>query len=117
MSKTKSNFRWHQLFGIITIHDLGGECMSVTNDMENVLTFIRNDLNISESEMQGTKIIYEDSDGIWDGVKYYSDDEIDWIPLQCDSEKEAVSAINDYYDDRDDDFIDPAGGSGLHSHV
>ena len=104
MSKTKSNFRWHQLFGIITIHDLGGECMSVTNDMENVLTFIRNDLNISES-------------GIWDGVKYYSDDEIDWIPLQCDSEKEAVSAINDYYDDRDDDFIDPAGGSGLHSHV
>lgn len=48
---------------LIFIEDAGG-WKSVTNDIENVLADIAKDNNIS-----GKKIMYKDSDGIWDEVR------------------------------------------------
>lgn len=49
---------------LLCIVDLN-QGMSVTNDMERVLAKIN-----ATTPLQGKKVIYRDSDGIWDGVTF-----------------------------------------------
>ena len=65
MKITRSNYEWEIREGILCIEDqnLGG--VSVTNDIENILTEI---YLYSDNSIRDMKVIYRDSDGIWDGV-------------------------------------------------
>jgi len=61
--KTASTFTFTILKNIVSIIDLD-EGMSVTNDIENVVSAICKTKGINADEY---KWIYKDSDGLWDG--------------------------------------------------
>jgi len=98
----RSNYSWHFADGgnvlVIIDLDMGGK--SVTNDMENVLA----DIAITkDKDLSGMKIIYRDSDNIFDGVKAINHGNciitkysISFIRLGAASESEAITAINLY---------------------
>jgi len=65
MYPPKSNYEWRFKDGVLAIEDLNLGKMSVTNNMENVLTEIRSKIG---DEIVGAKIVYRDSEGEWDGV-------------------------------------------------
>lgn len=64
MFANRSEYDYDIQGSVIAITDLGG-MKSVTNDIENVLDDIRIERNIDLSKF---KIMYKDSQGIWDGV-------------------------------------------------
>lgn len=63
----RSRYIVQRINGFILIVDTGANhgFMSVTNDMENVLHDISVELNLN---LENTKIIYRDSENIWDGI-------------------------------------------------
>lgn len=61
----KSDYEWRFKDNILFIEDLNLGRMSVTNNMENVLSEIRDKIG---EKIIGAKIIYKDSEGFWDGV-------------------------------------------------
>jgi len=71
----RSNYTYNTLNDVLYIIDenLGG--MSVTNNMEDVLEAIRED----GIDLQNYKIMYKDSEGIWDGVRITKYDPIEII--------------------------------------
>ena len=50
---------------------------------------------------------------LWESGKYYGVEIIDQNPENM----EPIVWVESKYNEEDDDFIDPAGGRGLHSHV
>src|SRR5690606_27147290 len=64
--RSKYNY-WHE-GDVLVITDQNGP-VSLTNDMENVLEYLRRTGNITSTNQT---IIYKDSQGIWDGVKLES---------------------------------------------
>jgi hypothetical protein len=56
----------------------GEAVRSVTNDIENVIEDIR-DLEGIRKKIMDYKIIYKDSEGIWDGVDYYRKPYTDYL--------------------------------------
>ncbi len=58
---------------VLYITDQGGY-KSVTNDMENVLQDISNELSVQD--LRGMKIMYRDSMGIWDEVRLSLSDDL-----------------------------------------
>jgi len=62
---SKSDYEWEFEDNILFIQDLNFGRMSVTNNMENVLSEIRDKIG---EKIIGAKIIYKDSEGFWDGV-------------------------------------------------
>ncbi len=73
----KSDFNYYISNGVLAIEDQNLGRMSVTNDMENVLEYIKNELN----DKMPNLIVYKDSDGIWDGVSY-KEDKVKFYPIQ-----------------------------------
>lgn len=65
MYSPKSDYEWRFKDGILSIEDLNLGKMSVTNNMENVLTEIRSKIG---DKILDAKIVYCDSEGEWDGV-------------------------------------------------
>lgn len=60
---TRSAYSVDAVPGFICLTDLNHEGrMSVTNDAENVIT----DLRIAGFDLAANRVIYRDSDGIWD---------------------------------------------------
>ena len=55
---------------IVSIADIGG-LKSVTSDIDNILTDIANLPSLKEvGGLEKCKVMYQDSDGIWDGVTF-----------------------------------------------
>ena len=77
-----------QLFLSIIDLDLGR--MSVTNDIENVLLFIRGARSLSVDQMRDVYIVYCDSDDQWDRVVYHNDEQVDFDVINM----ETVAAYN-----------------------
>src|SRR3990167_5913384 len=64
MFTARAQYRWYMSDDILCIEDLGG-AKSITNDMERILKEIS-----SEQHCEGAIIIYRDSEGVWDGVRF-----------------------------------------------
>ena len=60
--KSRADFTYTIEDGILCIIDLDNGNMSVTNDIENVIA----DIEASEGQIEGTRILYRDSWGVWD---------------------------------------------------
>lgn len=86
---TKSDFTYKLLFDqhIISIVDLNRGRMSVTNDIENVILSICKENGL---EVFDWKVIYQDSEGQWDG---FDSTKSNFIALNCTNEKDAVTKI------------------------
>lgn len=64
--KHKCNARIDMLNGVLMVEDEGGEgVISVTNDIENVVADLQ-----AMGLLHGQPLIYCDSEGVWDGIKY-----------------------------------------------
>ena len=61
----RSNYKYTIDGNIIFIEDLNLGSISVTNDIENVISDISKEMNTS---MDNFKVIYKDSDGVIDGI-------------------------------------------------
>lgn len=78
---------------VLVIYDLNRGARSVTNDMENVLKNISKENPGREIDSR-TLIVYQDSMGRFDGVKWLkSQDRAEFIALQVLTEKEAIAKI------------------------
>jgi hypothetical protein len=66
-AETQADFTYAILGNIISIVDLNLGNRSVTNDIENVLRKIE---HYHQGSITGSKIMYRDSEGIWDGVAW-----------------------------------------------
>jgi hypothetical protein len=91
-----ATYDYEILEGFLFIEDRGevGR-LSVTNDMEDVLKKIKDEVG---DEIHKLKVIYKDSEGIWDGVRFKSaDDEnlilTDFVIL---NEKDLEKAVTIY---------------------
>lgn len=80
MNKPKSDFTYYIANFCLAIEDQNLGRMSVTNDMENVLEYIKYWLEKEGKEMPSS-IIYKDSEGMWDGVSY-KDGKVEFYPIQ-----------------------------------
>ncbi len=72
---------------ILSIIDLDRGGKSVTNDIDNIIADVSEIEDIDPSEI---KVIYRDSDGIWDG---YNPVKYSFIPLRASSDIEAISKL------------------------
>jgi hypothetical protein len=61
----KSNYEWKTNGDLLQIVDLNLGGRSVTNDIENVINEIYQKIG---EEIKKYKILYRDSEGVWDGV-------------------------------------------------
>lgn len=64
MSNFRSDYTLHIVSGVIAVQDLNQGGMSVTNDIENVIT----DLKRRGIDFSDKLFVYRDSEGFWDGV-------------------------------------------------
>jgi hypothetical protein len=65
-----ADFTYSMSGNVISIIDLNLGNRSVTNDVENVLRKIE---HFHQTPIFGFKIMYRDSDGIWDGIEWDGD--------------------------------------------
>ena len=65
MKKTKSDYIWYVSNGYLKIEDLNLGGRSVTNDIENVLYEIREEIG---DQIEKFQIIYKDSDELWNFI-------------------------------------------------
>jgi hypothetical protein len=65
-SPFRANYTYTVAGSVIAIIDLDQGSKSVTNDMENVLDDIRAQIG----DLSGYSVIYRDSMGRWDGVRF-----------------------------------------------
>jgi hypothetical protein len=72
--------------GVLRITDLNIGGMSVTNDIERVIREMRS----AGIDVDGTPIIYRDSDGRWDGVRTKGGEFYWFDPIGTTSEAEAA---------------------------
>ena len=63
----EADFRYSIFGNVISIVDLNQGNRSVTNDIEGVLRKIE---YYHQAPITGFKIMYRDSEGIWDGIKW-----------------------------------------------
>jgi len=61
-----ANYSWGIDGQILWLKDNGGPGRSLTNDLENALARIQSEI---EQPINTLKIIYRDSEGVWDGVR------------------------------------------------
>lgn len=63
----RAKFTYHVIDDVICISERKG-MKTLTNDMDNALRDILDD--VGAEKMARCKVIYKDSDGVWDGVKF-----------------------------------------------
>lgn len=61
----KSDYEWNFIDDILFIEDLNLGGMPVTNNIESILSVLRDKIG---EKITDAKIIYRDSEGIWNGV-------------------------------------------------
>ena len=75
---------------IISIIDLDGE-KTLTNDMEKVIHEIETEENIDATQY---KIMYCDSQGIWDGVTYHNKSHVSFYSIGAKNRFDAITILN-----------------------
>ena len=85
----RSNYSYEIIGDVIKIEDLGGNFMSVTNNIEGVVREIAD----KELSLEFFNVIYRDSEGVWDGW----DERVGFISLNAKSFEEAVPANIHYW--------------------
>src|SRR5687768_4995935 len=96
----KAKYTYEYIDDVLVIVDQLGP-RSVTNDIENILRVIHAN---EAADLTGKKIIYRDSGSKWDGLiakntgnyqrPIYA---VDFLPMQHESQKQAIFLINNYY--------------------
>lgn len=94
MNNVKADFTYEVRDEVLCIKDLNLGKMSVTNDIENVVEWIRKLKGWSREKMLATRIVYKDSQGMYDGAQYYGV-YVAFIPLRKESLEEAVKEIKE----------------------
>lgn len=89
----RSDFEFYITNDVLVIIDQNLGRMSVTNDMENVLEWAYRTLRHLNIEMP-KKIIYRDSEGIFDGV-LYRNGEVTFYLIQARDEDAAILQARD----------------------
>ena len=84
---SKSDYNYTRIKNIISIIDLNLGRMTVTNNIENVVSEIAKKERIAPEEF---KWIYRDTDGLWDGWNPTTNT---FIPLQTHLESDAREQI------------------------
>lgn len=74
----RAEFNYDIKDGVLWIVDLNGP-KSLTNDIEYVIEDIEKVENIDASKL---KIMYKDSEGIWDGISYYGNKSFNYFPIR-----------------------------------
>lgn len=69
----------------LVLYDMDGP-RSLTNDMERALAEIANETGL---ELNGRRIIYEDSEGRWDGVEFH-EGTVRFYSINTDNEADAL---------------------------
>ncbi len=72
---------------ILSIIDLDRGGKSVTNDIENIIADVS---EIEDVDPADLKVVYRDSEGIWDGYNPVTDS---FIPLRASSDIEAIAKL------------------------
>ena len=90
----KSDYAYKVEGKYLIIKDLNLGRMSVTNDIEEVLNEISNKIT---NPLDSYKIIYEDSDGMFDAVLTYQNEFSDYYILGVWSKEEAKEKFTEYY--------------------
>lgn len=90
----KSDYAYKVESKYLIIKDLNLGRMSVTNDIEEVLNEISNKIT---NPLDSYKIIYEDSDGMFDGVLTYKNEFSDYYILGAWDIDEAKIKFSEYY--------------------
>ena len=87
MALMRGRYIWRieQNLLLITDRNLGDR--SVTNEVEQVLV----DLAGLSIDIAKQRIIYRDSDGIWDGILTRAGQFVAFFPLRCRSEQAAIA--------------------------
>lgn len=88
-----AEFEYRYKADILVIHDLNRGAKSVTNDMENVIRRIRRELPGKVDEL--TKIIYRDSQMIYDGVRILPGGRVEIYSIGVSSVAEALEKIGE----------------------
>lgn len=87
--KSDYNFFFH--YGTLVLQDSPtSRGMSLTNNMENVLQDIE---NIVRVPLRGKKIIYRDSEGMYDRVIYRKSGSIDFSPIRTKDLQQALKEV------------------------
>lgn len=93
----RSDYTYELVNNVICITDLDFGNMSVTNDIENVIEEIDNELRIDNLSIMEYKIIYCDSNKYWDGVlfkKLRTGYHVDFYPIHTKKIDEALQHVN-----------------------
>ena len=96
MSNIKATYSYEVFEGYLFIEDLCEDGkLSVTMDMENVLKSINEEIG---DEISKLRVIYKDSNGIWDAVKFKIEEDqesriviSEFVILNCESLEDAVN--------------------------
>ncbi len=84
---SKANYSHETVEEVLCIEDLGPHDMfkTVTNDAENVLEEIKKELGDDMPPV----IIYQDSEGFWDGMEY-NDQRVEFYSLNTSDREHAI---------------------------
>ena len=95
--KNRASYIWGTMERLLYIVDENKGDKTVTNDIENVLEEIRAQFKqiamMSHFSLMGFTIIYQDSDGYWDGVILKDDKFSGFFPIRTKSFQEAVATV------------------------
>jgi hypothetical protein len=110
MFNIKAAYNYEVLEDYLFIEDLCEEGkLSVTMDIENVLTEIKDEIG---GEITNLRVIYKDSRGIWDALKFKIDEEQsgsivinEFVILNCKSLEDAVNLYSEQTSPPDEKYL------------
>lgn len=85
---SRADFSYTIEDGVVCIVDWDNGNMSVTNDMENVLA----DIEMAEGPIAHHKIIYRDSEGVWDEVTGWPN-RVGFVSIGAKTKDEALARV------------------------
>lgn len=90
-SKASASFDYEIIDGVVVIYDLD-QGVSVTNDAENVIAAVAQTVK----DLHGRRVIYRDTDGIFDGMLIDSDNRFaGFYPLRHRDLPSALVAVSE----------------------
>ena len=93
----KSNYTWTVVEGVLCIIDKGphDKYKTVTNNAENVLEEIKQDLNYLGKPFPGI-VIYKDSTGMWDGMEFHGE-RLEFYALRVEDKDLAIQKASERF--------------------
>jgi hypothetical protein len=110
MVDIKATYSYEVFEGYLFIEDLCEDGkLSVTMDMENVLKSISEEIGDEITKLQ---VLYKDSQGVWDGVKFKIDESeesriviSEFVILNCESLEDAVGIYSEQTSESDEKYL------------